>query len=443
MGSPSAFISYSWDDADHKNWVRDLSARLRADGVEVILDQWHTVPGDQLPEFMESAVRDNDYVLIVCTPRYKERSDKRLGGVGYEGDVITGEVITTRNQRKFIPILRSGNWEEAAPSWLLGKRYVDLSGSPYSQQEYQDLLITILGTRQGPPPVAQVSDSLTAKLPWEDARRSPDRVGTRLAELSLDDEERQDFGESKFTAHVARVDFRYVIIAAIPIGTVASRPTNVLRKAARMLDDGNWYNTTAPQFPPRYWPKKIFRVPRTRRSAGNALFWEDPALGGASVRSRLAITDKAEVVFVSSAGAHYVRRLDDGTGVFMLGRIVADCWELSGLVAQLYSDIGHAGQTYLCAALVGTKGTVLGGFADGYREPIEEQRWLWQHLDERDWRCHAPNVRYCDSVDVLAMEPKELPRFVYDIADAISLAYNHESPLCFDKESGSIPDCYL
>jgi hypothetical protein len=277
----------------------------------------------------------------------------------------------------------------------------------------------------------------------EDLTAPHQAVASRLAELSLDDTSREDFGDNSFTAGVARLDSRCVIIAAIPVDRISCAPTAVLVAASRMLDPDNWLDTSGDVRPPRYWPGKIFRPPRTMRSGENARFWEDSALGSDSVRSRLVITHQAEVVFASSAGAQYVRRLDDGTGVFMLGRIVADCWELSGLVAQLYCDIGHAGQTYLCAALVGTKGTVLGGFADGYREPVEEQRWLWQHLDERDWRCHAANVRYCDSVDVLAMEPKELPRFVYDIAYAISLAYNHDSPLCFDKKSGSIPDRYL
>lgn len=117
----TAFMSYSWDDEGHKVWVRDLATRVRGCGIDLKLDQWHLVPGDQLPQFMESAVRESDFVLIVCTPRYKLRSDQRTGGVGYEGDIMTAEVMTTRNQRKFIPILRRGKWAEAAPSWLAGK----------------------------------------------------------------------------------------------------------------------------------------------------------------------------------------------------------------------------------------------------------------------------------------------------------------------------------
>ena len=150
-----AFISYSWDSPAHQQWVRDLATRLRSDGVEVTLDQWHLVPGDQTPQFMEKSVRESDYVLIVCTPRYKSRSDKREGGVGYEGDIMTAEVVTTRNERKFIPILREENWEASSPSWLLGKYYIDLSDDPYSEHSYQDLITTLLGIRLEAPPVGK------------------------------------------------------------------------------------------------------------------------------------------------------------------------------------------------------------------------------------------------------------------------------------------------
>lgn len=149
----SAFISYSWDSEAHKAWVNSLASRLRGDGVDVTLDQWHLVPGDQLPEFMERSVRESGYVLILCTPRYKERSDQRTGGVGYEGDIITGSVLKNRNQRKFIPLLRAGNWETAAPTWLAGKYYLDMRDNPLSEVIYKDLISTLLGTRPQAPPV--------------------------------------------------------------------------------------------------------------------------------------------------------------------------------------------------------------------------------------------------------------------------------------------------
>ncbi len=150
---PRVFISYAWEDDDHKDWVRKLAMRLRHDGVESILDQWETVPGDQLPRFMETAVRTCDFVLIVCTPQYKDRSDKRRGGVGYEGDIMTGEVFAGMSRRKFIPVLRKGPWGEAAPSWLLGTYYVDLTADPLSEAHYSELVDTLLGKRDRPPAV--------------------------------------------------------------------------------------------------------------------------------------------------------------------------------------------------------------------------------------------------------------------------------------------------
>lgn len=159
MQSPKAFISYSWDDDDHKKWVANLAASLRGDGVETRLDQWHAVLGDQLPKFMETEIRENNYVLIICTPNYREKADQRMGGVGYEGDIMTAEVHTQNNHRKFIPILARGDWTSSAPSWLAGKYYVDLSSIEKYDESYSDLLTTLLGKRVQAPVVKTDSSS--------------------------------------------------------------------------------------------------------------------------------------------------------------------------------------------------------------------------------------------------------------------------------------------
>lgn len=149
--APKAFMSYSWDNNEHKIWVKMLATRLREDGVDVDLDQWSVVPGDQLPVFMERAIRENSYVIIICTPNYKAKSDWRKGGVGYEGDVMTAEVHTQQNHRKFIPVLRSGDANTAIPSWLAGKYRIDLSGDPFSEEQYRDLLVTLHNQREQAP----------------------------------------------------------------------------------------------------------------------------------------------------------------------------------------------------------------------------------------------------------------------------------------------------
>jgi len=156
QSSPKVFVSYSWDDEPHKSWTRDFATRLRTDGVDVTIDQWNVVPGDRLPHFMEQAIRENSYVLIVCTPKYKSKSDNRQGGVGYEGDIMTAEVYAKGNHRKYIPILRSGDWTTAIPSWLSGKYSIDLSATPFSEDQYRDLLATLHNLRDQAPPLGPV-----------------------------------------------------------------------------------------------------------------------------------------------------------------------------------------------------------------------------------------------------------------------------------------------
>jgi hypothetical protein len=111
---------------------------------------------------MESAIRDNDFVVIICTPTYKMKSERREGGVGYEGDIITGEVLQLRNNRKFIPVLKLADWKTASPSWLQGRYYIDLRGTPYSEEHYQDLLVTLLGNRETAPAVGMQAETRKA-----------------------------------------------------------------------------------------------------------------------------------------------------------------------------------------------------------------------------------------------------------------------------------------
>lgn len=170
--NPKAFVSYSWDDDHHKKWVEQLATRLRGDAVEIILDQWHAVPGDQLPEFMEREIRENDYVLIICTPKYKQKLDNRSGGVGYEGDIMTGEIYSKGNHRKFIPILARGTWEDAAPSWLKGKYFIDLSGDHVFEQGYHDLLTTVRGPRPKAPPLGKKPNDTKNLDPFSESQRT-------------------------------------------------------------------------------------------------------------------------------------------------------------------------------------------------------------------------------------------------------------------------------
>jgi hypothetical protein len=183
---PKVFVSYSWEGNQHRQWVKELAVQLRTDGVNVILDQWDLILGDSLTLFMESSIRDSDFVIIICTPTYKTKSDNRHGGVGYEESIITAEILYKRNTRKFIPVLKSGAWRESAPTGLLDRLYVDLS-SPASifadDYNYLQLLSIIHNVRINPPPVGVVPvQRIMAALsssPPDESDTEPTKQGQR------------------------------------------------------------------------------------------------------------------------------------------------------------------------------------------------------------------------------------------------------------------------
>lgn len=158
------FVSYSWDHPDHISWVKKFAARLRTDGIEAILDRWELHPGDPVTDFMERSIGESDFVLLICTPAYRDRANCRKGGVGFEGTIITAEIYAKANHRKFIPILRQGSWANSSPTYALSKLYIDMreleSDEEREEFGYRDLLLTILGRREAAPPLGRIPSNL-------------------------------------------------------------------------------------------------------------------------------------------------------------------------------------------------------------------------------------------------------------------------------------------
>jgi TIR domain len=158
-GAPRAFLSYSWEGAKPKQWVVKFAERLQGEsGVEVTFDSWHLNPGDDRLHFMEQAVAESDFVVVVCTPTYAERANKREGGVGYESTVITSALAERILTNKFIPVLRDGSWSSSLPSFLKTRMGVNLTGEPYQEDEYEKLLRVLHGEPIQPPPLGSKPD---------------------------------------------------------------------------------------------------------------------------------------------------------------------------------------------------------------------------------------------------------------------------------------------
>lgn len=147
---PKVFISYSWESKEHSDWVKSLADKLLADGIEAIIDSYDVSPGDRFPKFMESSIRDSDYVIIICTEEYKRKANNREKGVGYESHIISAELYNNHNDRKFIPVIRQGDFNTALPTYLDGKLAIDLRGNPFNEDSYKDLIASIFKVKKKP-----------------------------------------------------------------------------------------------------------------------------------------------------------------------------------------------------------------------------------------------------------------------------------------------------
>jgi hypothetical protein len=269
--------------------------------------------------------------------------------------------------------------------------------------------------------------------------KSTVNIPARLEELALNDESDNDFGKNRFTAGMKFRNSRYVIFVAMPRNKVTCSATKVLKTAKTRLQPESWYNPTPESPSPKYWPPAIFEIPTSVRFGQNAIFWEEIYRRENSVLRRLIITGSAEVMFVSSLGFVPMQSSESEITVFKLGAILAECWKFSGLVAQFYKEIDHISKTYLCIGMIGTEGSHLGDFSKDYCEPYTSKYWNDIAFYRRDWSCHSPNLRFCETVDLMALEPRVQPEFIEKFAEGISLAYNHDTPRCFEKETRQLP----
>ena len=141
---PRVFLSYSHEEPGHDQWVMDLGKLLRENGVDAYLDKWDLIPGQATTYFMESQIRDSDFVILICTPLYAEKSNIPSGGVGYEKNIISAEMLQANDLRpKFIPILRKGTFDNALPTYLGSKYAIDFRENQNQSCAFDELLRAI------------------------------------------------------------------------------------------------------------------------------------------------------------------------------------------------------------------------------------------------------------------------------------------------------------
>jgi len=72
---PKLFISYSWTNTEHQQWISDLVERLVQDGVDVKLDTCHLNTKGEVEEYFSAVAKHFESFRIACSDETKDTFD--------------------------------------------------------------------------------------------------------------------------------------------------------------------------------------------------------------------------------------------------------------------------------------------------------------------------------------------------------------------------------
>src|ERR1700751_5776397 len=123
---PRVLISYSHDSDEHRDRVLELPGRLRADGIDAVIDQYVQSPPEGWPGWCEAEIEKANFVLMVCTEIYLRRIRRKEepgvgSGVLWEGRLIYQHVYDRGSvSAEFVPVLLADGSTEHVPTPVKG-----------------------------------------------------------------------------------------------------------------------------------------------------------------------------------------------------------------------------------------------------------------------------------------------------------------------------------
>lgn len=152
--NPKVFISYSHDSVAHGDEVLRFVNRLRSEGIDCALDQYEESPPEGWPRWMDSQIRNADFVLMVCSELYRKKVEGEVGadvglGVRWEGNLIYQHLYESGSvNKRFVPVLLSDGRGEHIPLALRGATNYRVS----DEAEYDKLYWRLRGQPQATKP---------------------------------------------------------------------------------------------------------------------------------------------------------------------------------------------------------------------------------------------------------------------------------------------------
>ena len=143
--APKVFVSYAHSSPDHSDWVLHLATRLRANGVDVVLDRWNLLLGKNVAAFIENGLSESNWIMCICSEDFVQKANDGRGGVGYEKMIISADLLSDSNLDWVIPAIRDNAGPQIVPTFLRNRFYVDFRDDRLYESKYEELLRTLHG----------------------------------------------------------------------------------------------------------------------------------------------------------------------------------------------------------------------------------------------------------------------------------------------------------
>lgn len=144
ISPPKLFVSYSWSNSTHEQWVLKLAQELAELDIHVIIDKWDLKEGHDAHAFMERMVTDPEIkkVMLVSDEVYAAKADGRAGGVGTETQILTPQLYGQTEQDKFVAVIseKDSEGKPFLPTYYSSRIYIDLSEPDTYAAEFEKLV---------------------------------------------------------------------------------------------------------------------------------------------------------------------------------------------------------------------------------------------------------------------------------------------------------------
>jgi len=136
--SKKVFVTYAWESDEHNDKVISFVDFLRKKGYNASMDRKESQKktSTDFNQMMIDGLKNSDKIIVVLSPKYKEKADEFKGGVWFEFGIILEQLKKTEN--KYIFVTFGPYNDNSIPIALGGRDILDLK-KDQDENEFNEL----------------------------------------------------------------------------------------------------------------------------------------------------------------------------------------------------------------------------------------------------------------------------------------------------------------